>query len=257
MPNFSAFNTNADDLRTLIFGKDGTTSRALAVDSNAQLLVGGATITSGTLTAVQSATIAGGTLDALSGATITTGTLAAVLGTTVTTGTLAAVQSATIAGGTLDALSGATITTGTLAAVLGTTITAGTLSAVQSATIAGGTLDSVTSISQKSFLEIPNTSVVTGDNFTPLAMVNTSVLGTYSFFIYNAGPGSNTVDAQVEISANGTNWFVDVSTASPISVGSVDVLVPKRFLKYTRLSYKSTTSGQPTTIDVFFNAQGT
>lgn len=40
MPNFSAFNTNADDLRTLIFGKDGSTSRALAVDSNAQLLVG-------------------------------------------------------------------------------------------------------------------------------------------------------------------------------------------------------------------------
>lgn len=48
MPNFSAFNTNADDLRTLIFGKDGSTSRALAVDSNAQLLVGGATITTGT-----------------------------------------------------------------------------------------------------------------------------------------------------------------------------------------------------------------
>lgn len=171
--------------------------------------------------------------------------------------TLAAVQSATIAGGTLDALLGATITTGTLAAVLGTTITAGTLTAVESATITAGTLDSVTSISQKSFLEIPNTSVATGDTFTPLATVTTSVLGTYSFFIYNAAPGSNTADAQIEISANGTNWFVDVSTASPISVGSVDVLVPKRFLKYTRLSYKSTTTGQSTTIDVYFNAQGT
>jgi hypothetical protein len=152
------------------------------------------------------------------------------------------VESATIAGGTLDAVLGATITTGTLAAV-------------ESATIAGGTLDSVTSISQKSFVEIADLAVATGDTFTPLSAVTTAVLGTYSYFIYNSGV--NEADAQIEISADGTNWFVDVSTASPISAGSVDVLVPKRFLKYTRLSYRSTNPGQPTTLDIYFNAQGT
>jgi hypothetical protein len=82
-------------------------------------------------------------------------------------------------------------------------------------------------------------------------------LGTYSFFVYNRGPGANKVDARVEVSANGTNWFDDVDTVTGIAVGSVDVLVPQRFLKYTRLSYKSSAAGNSTTIDVLFNAQGT
>jgi len=223
MPNYAAFNTNPDDLRTLIFGKDGTTTRALAVDAGGLMLVGGATISGGTLAAVQSATVAGGTLDA-------------VLGATISGGTLAAVQSATIAGGTLSAVLGATISGGTLDAFLSGTIT---------------------SVSQKTFLEIATTDVVTGDSFTALPALTTAVLGTYSFFVYNRGPGTNAADVQIEISANGTNWFVDVATASPIAVGSVDVLVPKRFLKYTRLSYRSSVSGQPTTLDIYFNAQGT
>ena len=208
MPNYVTFNTNPDDLRTLIFGSDGTVSRPVAVDSDGRLLIGGVTLTA--------TTIAGGTLDA-------------VLGATITAGTLSAVESATIAGGTLDAVLGATIT--------------------------AGTLDSVTSISQKSFIEIIDEGVVTGDTFTPLAAVTTAVLGVYSYFIFNSGP--NEADAQVEISADGNNWYVDVTTASPIGSGSVDVLVPKRFLKYTRLAYRSTNAGQSTTLNIYFNAQGT
>ena len=174
MPNYAAFNTNADDLRTLIFGNDGTTSRAVAVDTDGRLLIA---------------------------------------------------------------------------------IDSGTVTAVEGATITGGTLDSITSISQKSFVEISELGITTGDAFTALAEVDTSVLGTYSFFVYNSG--ANEADVQVEISANGTNWFVDVTSASPIGSGEVDVLVPKRFLKYTRLSYRSTNAGQSTTLDVYFNAQGT
>ena len=182
MPNYVTFNTNPDDLRTLIFGSDGTVSRPVAVDSDGRLLIGGVTLTA-----------------------------------------------TTIAGGTLDAVLGATIT--------------------------AGTLDSVTSISQKSFIEIIDEGVVTGDTFTPLAAVTTAVLGVYSYFIFNSGP--NEADAQVEISADGNNWYVDVTTASPIGSGSVDVLVPKRFLKYTRLAYRSTNAGQSTTLNIYFNAQGT
>ncbi|WP_244533506.1 DUF6385 domain-containing protein, partial [Paenibacillus sp. 453mf] len=140
--------------------------------------------------------------------------------------------------------------------VLGATITAGTITSVLGTTITAGTLSSVTSISQKSFTETQVLSIPTADAFTPLGPVSTSVFGTYSFFVYNAGP-ANSVDARVEISANGTNWFADVDTVTGIAAGSVDVLVPQRFLKYTRLAYRSSTPGAATTIDVFFNGQGT
>ncbi|WP_018131903.1 DUF6385 domain-containing protein [Effusibacillus pohliae] len=219
MPNFASFNTNPDDLRTLIFGKDTTaTSRALVTDASGRLLN---IQMDGTITSVLGATITAGTLNNLLNGTITS-----VLGATITAGTLS------------------NLLNGTITSVLGATITAGTLS-------------SVTSISQKSFQEQQTLNVVTADAFTALPAVTTSVFGTYSFFIYNKGPGTNKVDARVEISANGTNWFDDVDTVTGIAVGSVDVLVPKRFLKYTRLAYRSSTAGSPTTIDVFFNGQGT
>jgi ethanolamine utilization microcompartment shell protein EutS len=254
MPNFSVFNTNPDDLRNLIYGKDGTTSRPLAVNSNAQLLVGGTTITTGTLSAVNGATITAGTLDAISGATITAGTLSAVNGATITAGTLDAISGATITAGTLDAINGATITAGTLSAVNGATITAGTLDAISGATITAGTLSSVTSISQKSFLEISNTGVATGNAYTALAAVTTSVLGVYSYFVYNSG--ANAADAQIQISADGTNWYQTQEDLA-IASGSADVLVPNKFLKYTRIAYRSNVTDNSTDLDIYFNAQGT
>ncbi|MDI3328037.1 MAG: DUF6385 domain-containing protein [Alicyclobacillaceae bacterium] len=216
MPNFSIFNTNPDDLRMLIFGRDGTnTSRALATDG------------SGRLTNIS--------LD---------GTISSVLGATVTAGTLT-----NLLNGTISSVLGATVTAGTLTNLLN-----GTISSVLGATITAGTLSSVTSISQKSFVEVANTGVQTADAYTPLSPVTTAYLGTYSFFVYNAGP--NAANLQVEISADGTHWYID-RTSSSLASGSVDVLVPSRFLKYTRLSYASSSTGAPTTIDVFFNAQGT
>ena len=219
LPNFAAFNTNPDDLRTLIFGRDGTsTSRALATDTN------------GRLTNIP--------ID---------GTITSVLGTTITAGTLT-----NLLNGTITSVLGTTITAGTLTNLLN-----GTITSVLGATITAGTLSSVTSISQKSFQEIATQDIVTADAFTGLAAVTTSVFGTTSFFVYNKGPGANKVDARVEISANGSNWFADASTTTGVAVGSVDVLVPIRFLKYTRLAYRSAAAGSATTIDVFFNGQGT
>ncbi|MDF2720564.1 MAG: hypothetical protein K0Q59_239, partial [Paenibacillus sp.] len=165
---------------------------------------------------------------------------------TITAGTLT-----NLLDGTLSNVMGATITAGTLTNLLN-----GTITSVMGATITAGTLSSVTSISQKSFQEIADTDVVTGNTYSALPAVTTSVLGVYSYFVYNQGPGGR-IDAIVEISANGTNWYTDVSTVTGIAVGSVDVLVPHRFLKYTRLSYRSSATDTPSTIDVIFNSQGT
>ncbi|ADG05914.1 DUF6385 domain-containing protein [Kyrpidia tusciae] len=258
MPNFAVFNPNPDDLRALIFGRDTTnTSRILATDPSGNLTT---VALDGTIASVLGTTVTAGTINNL-----LNGTISSVLGATVTAGTLS-----NLLDGTLTNILGATITAGTLSnllagtisSVLGATVTAGTLSNLLDgtisnllgATITAGTLSSVTSISQKSFTEIDYPSTPTADALTPLPPVTTANLGTYSFFVYNAGP--NPANLNVEISANGTNWYIDVSSPG-LAAGSVDVLVPSRFLKYTRLSYASATTGASTTIDVFFNAQGT
>ncbi|SDK39474.1 DUF6385 domain-containing protein, partial [Paenibacillus typhae] len=131
----------------------------------------------------------------------------------------------------------------------------GTITSVLGATITAGTLSSVTSISQRSFIEQATLAIPTADAYTPLPANTTSVLGTYSYFILNTG--ANPVNTRVEISADGTNYFVDTTGENPLPAGSVDVIVPARFLKYTRLSYQSATPGAASTINVIFDAQGT
>ncbi|MFD2880586.1 DUF6385 domain-containing protein [Paenibacillus rhizoplanae] len=60
------------------------------------------------------------------------------------------------------------------------------------------------------------------------------------------------MNTRVEISADGTNYFVDTTGDNPLPAGSVDVIVPARFLKYTRLSYQSATPGAASTLNVIF-----
>ncbi|WP_144029059.1 DUF6385 domain-containing protein, partial [Paenibacillus rigui] len=185
------------------------------------------------------------------------GTITNVLGATITAGTLTSAGTVTnILDGTITNVLGATITAGTLtSAGTVTNILDGTITSVLGATITAGTLSSVTSISQKSFVEQPTLGIATSDVLTALPPVTTSVLGPLSFFVFNTG--ANQVSTQIEISADGTNYYVDTAGNNPISAGSIDVLVPARFLKYTRLAYRSTNAGQTSSINVIMNAQGT
>jgi hypothetical protein len=337
MTNETVFQTDPNNLRSLVFGRDSTaTARALSTDTSGNLnnlvldgtltsLLGatisagtltsagtvsnildgtisnllGATITAGTLTSAGTVSnILGGTISNVLGATITAGTLTSagtvsnildgtisnLLGATITAGTLTSAGTVSnILGGTISNVLGATITAGTLTSagtvsnilggtisnVLGATITAGTLTSAGTvsnildgtisnllgATITAGTLSSVTSISQRNFMEQETLGITTADALTSLPAVTTSVLGTYSFFVYNSG--TNPVNTQVEVSADGTHYLVDTTGSNPLASGSVDVLVPSRFLKYTRLSYNSATPGSATSINVIVNAQGT
>ncbi|MBR2570163.1 MAG: hypothetical protein IKE34_13375, partial [Paenibacillus sp.] len=221
----------------------------------------GATITNildGTISSVLGATITAGSLS--SAGTITNildGTISSILGATITAGSLSSAGTITnILDGTISSVLGATITAGSLSSAgTITNILDGTISSILGATITGGTLASVTSISQKSFVEQTTANVqADSTSFTPLPAVTTSMLGVYSFFVYNQLGGS--ITTRVEVSADGTNYYVDTN-GSTIAACQTDVVVPARFLKYTRLSYRSTLLAAPATISVIFNAQGT
>lgn len=256
MPNYNVFQNDPDNLRTLIFGRDSTnTARVIATDTSGNIT---SVILGGTITSILGTTITAGTLSSAGTVTnIINGTITSVLGATITAGTLSSAGTVTdILNGTITSVLGATITAGTLSSAgTVTNILNGTITSVLGTTVTAGTLSSVTSISQKSFVEQATLGITTGDAFTPLPAVTTGVLGVYSFFVNNTG--ANPVNTRVEISADGTNYYIDTVGDNPLAAGSVDVLVPARFLKYTRLSYQSATAGSPSTINVIVDAQGT
>lgn len=110
-----------------------------------------------------------------------------------------------------------------------------------------GNVNTTPTFSETNFLD-----VITGDTFTGLSYVDTSTQTMYTFYVYNKGP--NSADVRLDVSPDEITFFTDVA-ARTIASGATDTFVAKTFLRYTRLAYKSTTAGQPTTLDVFFQKQ--
>jgi hypothetical protein len=82
---------------------------------------------------------------------------------------------------------------------------------------------------------------------------NTGEQSMYSFYVYNTG--SNTLTVQLQISPTTTDSYFadDPSGTVAVTSGSKAALVAQRFLQYTRLFYE--TSGATCTFDVYYNAQ--
>ncbi|WP_121443720.1 DUF6385 domain-containing protein [Brockia lithotrophica] len=73
----------------------------------------------------------------------------------------------------------------------------------------------------------------------------------YSYAVVNRGEAP--VVAQVEISPDGVHYAPDESiSVQPHTTG---VLVPKRYLRYTRLVLRTLQPAQMSLVDVYFQAQ--
>ncbi|AZR73368.1 hypothetical protein BBF96_08215 [Anoxybacter fermentans] len=110
-----------------------------------------------------------------------------------------------------------------------------------------------TNLTARDFTELTEKDLASGDAYTNSQSRNTSQYSTYSFAVYNTGD-ANSVDVILEVSPDNQMWATDVGPRT-IAAGDMEVLYPASFLKYTRISYKSTTAGQSTTLDIFFQAQ--
>ncbi|MBI2874615.1 MAG: hypothetical protein HYY09_05975, partial [Firmicutes bacterium] len=104
----------------------------------------------------------------------------------------------------------------------------------------------------RNFTENSSTSVLTGNSFTGILPTDVSSVGKYTFFVKNTS--TNSADLRLEISPNSTDWYVDVTTVA-VDGNTSEVVTPNRFLRYARLSYKSTTTDASTTLDLFYQAQ--
>jgi hypothetical protein len=82
-------------------------------------------------------------------------------------------------------------------------------------------------------------------------MVNSSLLKTYTYSVVNRGEHPSEV--KVEISPNGTDFMQDSQMV--VAAAATQAIVPMRYLKYTRFSVKSRHADQPTSLDIYFQAQ--
>ncbi|PTQ51382.1 MAG: hypothetical protein BLITH_1459 [Brockia lithotrophica] len=73
----------------------------------------------------------------------------------------------------------------------------------------------------------------------------------YSYAVVNRGEAP--VLAQVEISPDGVHYAPDESMS--IQPHATGVLVPKRYLRYTRLVLRTPQAAQVSLVDVYFQAQ--
>ncbi|MCX7884945.1 MAG: DUF6385 domain-containing protein [Caloramator sp.] len=209
MPNNIIFNETAEELKAQVFGYNGTTLQSLQLDASGNLKIGGSVTISNSVTIVAENL----NIRALSGATDSV----AVSGTV------------TVAG---------TVTVGNTVTVVAESLSIRALSANTDTVSIGGVVSVIN----------------TGNSFTENNVTITDVAGTgvtltfdssqqtlYSYYVKNNA--SNTIQVRLQISpTENDDYFInDQAAATDLSPGNAIVIVPKYFLRYTRLYFDTRT----------------
>ncbi|MCL6577583.1 DUF6385 domain-containing protein [Kyrpidia sp.] len=92
----------------------------------------------------------------------------------------------------------------------------------------------------------------TTDNLQGSNFIELAGLEIYTFVVINSGTNPATVALQVSPD-QGT--FLTDSLFTDLIPQSAVALVPRLFLRYARIVFRSTTPGRPTTITIVFNGQ--
>jgi hypothetical protein len=182
-------------------------------------------------------TIEGGTISQLSAGTVT------IEGGTISTVSALTAGTVTISGGTISQLSAGTVTIegGTISTV--SALTAGTV------TVSGGTLQTLSIFSSDTATAV-GVGTATVDTLTE----DTSTQKVYSFYVANV-QGTETITAWLQIApVNSATYYTnDSATQYTIGPGDIAVLVPSKFLNYTKLQLIAT--GQTATALCYYQAQ--
>jgi len=91
----------------------------------------------------------------------------------------------------------------------------------------------------------------TENEWSPLPMQNTAKKTTYSYAIINRGNYPAFIRA--EVSPNGTDFIPDAEIT--VDQHSSAVVIPARYMKFTRLNICSKEKDRSTLLDVYFQAQ--
>ncbi|QEK12489.1 hypothetical protein FQB35_09195 [Crassaminicella thermophila] len=99
------------------------------------------------------------------------------------------------------------------------------------------------------FTESSSVVVLGADASTTVLSIDTSEKNMYSYYI--ASSGAATVNIQIS-PTTADSYFINDATSAVMTANSTVVLVPEKFLKYTRLYLQAGSGGA--TASVYFNA---
>jgi hypothetical protein len=102
-----------------------------------------------------------------------------------------------------------------------------------------------------SFAEATQT-VTTATAFAGSTARDVSLVPDHTWFVHNTGL-VNSADVQLEISPNNVDWVTD-GAVQVIPANTAIVVVPSIFLRYTRISYRSTVAAADTTLVLTWQA---
>jgi hypothetical protein len=270
MPNNLVFNGIAKELQVLINGVDsGGNSRPLSTNTDGQLILDTVTVTA---TDLDIRGLAADTDTVSVGGTVTvTATDLDIRGLAADTDTVSVGGTVTVTATDLD-IRGLAADTDTVSVGGTVTVTATDLDirglAADTDTVSVGGIVTVTatdldiralagdtdSIQLSSRMFTSASTVLSGVNgSSEIFIQDTSEQSMYSFYVYNTGTNTVTVNLQISPTEN-TNYFVDDGGEVVSLEGSgKTVLVAKEYLHYTRLAYD--TGGATCTFEVYYNAQ--
>lgn len=101
------------------------------------------------------------------------------------------------------------------------------------------------------FCQVVYRNVETTNEFTALPSQEMSNRSLFSYAIVNRGSKGAVV--QLEIGPNDSDYLVDME--SEINGGSMDIIVPSKFMRFVRVSVRSLDPGLPTKLTVYYQAQ--
>lgn len=216
MPNNIVFNPVAEQLKTLIYGMQGTTATPLLLDSTSGKLlstVDGSVTVAGTVTAQGTLTVTASALDIrpLTGATDSV---------VVSSGSVTVAGTVTVTASALDIRP----------------LTAST--------------DSFT-LGSRTYVE-DSTSIANVTGTGVVLMEDTGDKSMYSYYITNTGTNPITVLLQISPTTTST-YFVDDGASYVVAGGAITVIAAAKFMQYTRLYYD--TGGAAATAEFYYNAQ--
>lgn len=107
--------------------------------------------------------------------------------------------------------------------------------------------------SQVRFTELKYLDVAVDEQAKTLPSQDTSLQTTYSYAVINHGKAP--VYAYMEISPDNIHFAIDGGRPTKVAAGKTAILVPKKYLHFTRVVVETEESGQSSVIDMYYQAQ--
>lgn len=241
MANSIVFSNSAEELKTSVFGYDGSNYLPLKVNQYGELDINVGTIskidsiTSGTVNVTQVNSLTNGTITKVS--SITNGTVDVTQLSSLTSGTIAKVDS--ITNGTVDVTQLNSLTSGTIAKI---------------SSITGGSIN--VNITDRYFNETSET-VSTIALATPQysTAVDTSKMQDITWYVKKVAGGTMPVTVSIAVCPEQNGTYVLVGeTATVGAVGTAKALSSSYYMHYTKV-YCTTAATTNQSVQVFFNGR--